>query len=625
MDFSLNRLFQRGKSETASAAAVAPRPPIEKPASERFGKTVLPKSARVLEPETAPVAASFPQSISLGENRVAREAKPRAAVNGRTIALPLSDLLAQIPADLLEKTEVDPEQRLLCPAAELERGMAKGRPVILLRSIFQQAPSIFAKEISATDDREIALPFQTVLEQFAQLHVRHDQETEEVVPQVETPFLKATLEDSEKFGAPSPIPRPAAAESLTPLPPNAEPAVAVAETTPKPAPRAPIRLAVPETSTAPPAKAATPSPLPRAELPKISLHGAGALTPERVPASSESPVPTPLPAPLAPPAPARIPFKVTPPASDLCPPPALPLRPAEPMRVPLRFSEEGPRLRLSLRNILRGIPPFQLAGPIEDVPEDAQIEAPFSIVAPQLSLGRVAISPAQFQAAMPEQYRSLYKLDEGGLPVSLPLAEILENLPNESLRVRPDQEAAEVPQVFETAFSQKAAEDAARLKTAAGPIGPQATASAVGEAASLPATLRNALQITFETDEPLDAKAVVAHVSRLPGLRACAIICHDGLSLAGNIPAEYEAEGLCAVAPEIVRRIDEQMKGTMLGARSGITVFCAKAPVSFFAHDHLCLVVLHSGGELAPETRARLTTVTEELARIYAAPPNEPR
>ena len=269
---------------------------------------------------------------------------------------------------------------------------------------------------------------------------------------------------------------------------------------------------------------------------------------------------------------------------------------------------------------MRGIPPFQVTGRIEDVPEDAQIEVPISIVVPQLSLGRVAISPAQFQAAMPEQYRSFYKLDEGGLPVSLPLVEILENLPNESLRVRPDQEAADNPHVFETAFSQKAAEDAARLKTAAGPIVQPAAAAPAPSAKAAP---RNALQVAFETDEALDAKAVVAHVSRLPGLSACAIICHDGLSLAGNIPAEYEAEGLCAVAPEIVRRIDEQMKGTKLGARSGVTVFCAKARVSFFAHDHLCLVVLHSDGELTSEIRERLTTVTEELARIYADSPND--
>jgi hypothetical protein len=76
------------------------------------------------------------------------------------------------------------------------------------------------------------------------------------------------------------------------------------------------------------------------------------------------------------------------------------------------------------------------------------------------------------------------------------------------------------------------------------------------------------------------------------------------------------------MAPEIVKRINEQMLGANLGTLQGITLFCEKAPVSFFAHGQICLAALHSTGEIAPATRARLGEITAELAQIYQEPPN---
>lgn len=360
------------------------------------------------------------------------------------------------------------------------------------------------------------------------------------------------------------------------------------------------------------------------------------------------------------------------------------------------LANSGPRISLPLRNILRDVAPFQLSGPIDAVPDTAQIEIPFSIVQSQLSLGRVAISPAQFLAALPEEYRALFKADPAETPVPLSLEDVLQNLPSESLQLRGDQEEPEVAEAFETPFSQKASEDAARMKVSAGPISkttaattatalkpvaattqpavkrsaaaaespaqlaPASTETATKAAVPLPKkasvesrkaapvepakktsksasapkvkvapatkpatdTKAAALQKVLETDEPLDAKSVVAHVSRLPGVSACAIVFSDGLSLAGNIPEEYEADALCAMAPLILKRIDEQMLGAKLGALSGLTLYCAKMPVSLFASGNICLAAIHSDGEIAAEVRDRLGRTTQELARMYAQQPN---
>ena len=617
------------KWKAGHPAPVVVAPPvarIEKPASERFGKTVRPNVSRGFEtsssfagsaaPATASVSSPLPGSpipapttgpktVSLGPNG--------APAAERTIALQLADIIPQIPDGLLGVAEIDPQQRILLKASEVERGMANGRPTVLLRAVYQQVPEIFNGDVSATDPREVPLPISKVLEQFANLKVRGDQVRDPAAPQVETPFLKVTLEDGERFG--------------TPLPPL-EPTVAEAKPALKIPPLAPIRLSVPKQPNETSAGPSTEAPVRSEQLParppialKIPPNGTGASAIERVPASGGPPVLTSSPAPSAAPAPPKISLKRATPDTSVVGQ-ALPLAFSEtPEKTePAAFSNAGARIRLPLRAVLRGIPPFQLDGAIDEVPAAAQIELPFSIVEPQLSLGRVAISPAQFHTAMPEEYRHFFKLDEGGMPVSLPLPEVLQNLPNESLQLRGDQVETQIAESFETPFSQKAAEDAARLKVPAGPIAKAAPPALASESETRAPSERSALQAALETDEPLDAKSVVAHASRLPGVSACAIVLSDGLSLAGNIPADYEADALCAIAPSIVRRINDQMIGAHFGSLQGITLFCAKTPVSFFAHGNICLAALHSAGGIAAEIRARLNSTAQELARMYAQP-----
>ena len=221
------------------------------------------------------------------------------------------------------------------------------------------------------------------------------------------------------------------------------------------------------------------------------------------------------------------------------------------------------------------------------------------------------------------------------MPVSLPLPEVLRNLPNETLQLRDDQEQVEIAEIFETPFSQKAAEDAARLQVSAAPIGKGAVdagapvvsggadpAQAAIPTAELPKE-KEQISVPLETaapkpevlaaaagsprstpraitGEPADAKSIVARASELPGVSACAAVFSDGLCLAGNIPGEYQADALCAMAPEITKRIGEQISGANFGNVQAITVFCAKAPVSFFSYDNICLAALHSAERNRP-------------------------
>jgi predicted regulator of Ras-like GTPase activity (Roadblock/LC7/MglB family) len=131
---------------------------------------------------------------------------------------------------------------------------------------------------------------------------------------------------------------------------------------------------------------------------------------------------------------------------------------------------------------------------------------------------------------------------------------------------------------------------------------------------------RSPLQVALDTDEKLDAKGAVAHLNKLAGVQACALMFGDGLSLAGSLPPEYGADGLCAMAPSLMQRIENHMVETNLGPLRGMTLSCAKGAVTFFMHENLCLAALHASGELTSEVREKLARVVHELSRKYSHP-----
>ena len=280
-----------------------------------------------------------------------------------------------------------------------------------------------------------------------------------------------------------------------------------------------------------------------------------------------------------------------------------------------RRAKIGVKITLTLKPILQGLPPSQLSGDPGSVPAEAQIELPFSLIEPQLAAGRIAVTPAVFAAGLPTEYRSLFKAGEAA-DVMLPLHEVLKNLPTASLRMREDQEEQEAGANFATPFSAKAEEDAKRFNVAgtavAKPIVTPLAAAEEAQAAAAPGSEpfdlppRNPLQVALETDEMLDDKGVVAHVNKLAGVKGCALMFGDGLSLAGSLPAEFETDGLCAMAPSLMQRIEKHMVETKLGALRGMTLSCVKGAVTFFMHENLCLAALHASGDLASEVQEKL-------------------
>jgi predicted regulator of Ras-like GTPase activity (Roadblock/LC7/MglB family) len=720
-----NKAKARLKSATTNDTAQVPRSaPAEKASSERLSKTVLPNTIRTLERPDASraAAASAPvmkQSASATATRPAAP-KSRQSVRSsglglearveRTISLGLADIIEQIPGGYLKpREELDLSQAIQLSAAEIEKGMAEGHPSIPLTSLYEQAPEIFLNRLSPTESACVALPYEKVLNQFKSLLVRHDQLTDELVPQIDTPFLKVTLEDTDRFGTTM---EPVKSSALPPVRVELASAETIAAATPEPVasqkikprslpllhPAVSLHEAIPKKPEAPPATVPAPAQAKKIS-PDLPPKGTGVPASERVPASSGPPVPTnpPQQSPKA----APIPFvKVSAPSDDLRekfhgPPPS---GSARNVAQPLSSAKgDDPKIPLALNRILEGVPAFQLNGSPSVVPENIRVQVPFSLIQPQLASGRVVVSPTVLQRAMPEMYRNLLNIDPGESAISLPLEEILKNLPVSALQRRSDQEETTVTEKFETMFSIKAEEDAKRLNASTedrgGPSNksveqpeiqeptakngdehPGATSvvarfdatpgikqTAVETAVAEPTRLaiatkpdeqarrsqpvpegrqvsaELAIQPKIQTkielagenlpaqaaagEEKLDAKCVIRRAGALPGVAACVIaFADDGLSLAGGLPAEIAADGLCAMAPSLLQRIASYMRDTKLGSFTSMTLHGEKSAVTFFMHGNICLTALHVGGELSPETRATLGTMTWALSRTYSKP-----
>jgi predicted regulator of Ras-like GTPase activity (Roadblock/LC7/MglB family) len=675
--------FGSTSTEEAPAEPVIPVRAPKKPASERLSKTVLPHTTTRMSAPSDPfrnsgpavAGRSFGSPMQLGPERITsapKKAQPTSPLPPalakalepkleRTISLQIADLIDRVPAGYIKPVEIlDSAMRVSLKASEIEKGMPEKNPTVALPSLYQQVPEIFLKGVRPDDETRVALPYEKVLDQFQSAHVRDDQVRDPAVPQVDTPILKATIQDSEKFGTKI---EPIEAASLPSVPVKHATAESIAAAEPDAIVQSKAKLTI---SNRPAVSLYAPDIRPKSEPPQspsrtggpsqtgsipfdLSPNGTGGSASERVPASSGPPVPTPLPftpelakiafgssaekpvekpkapeakKPEAKPAPAKPALKLAETTETSSKPKAESKSKPEPKQksetkqkpasTPAPASEETP-IKLSLKAVFKNLPAFQLNSEISAIAEEAQLALPLSLVEPQLAGGRVVVAADIFRDALPENYREMFQADDIGTPVTLPLEEVLKSLPATILKLRDDQEQTAVDKDFETPFSIKAKEDAERLKPAAAPVEKPADKTAEK-------TDDKKIETAPAAEKKLEPKEVVAEVRALSGVKACAITFSDGLSLAGELPAEKAADGLCAVAPSILERVSQHLRATKLGPLVTATFYTSDSAVSFFARGNLCLTALHGSSSLAPETRTRIAELVEKLSNNYTHP-----
>ena len=270
-----------------------------------------------------------------------------------------------------------------------------------------------------------------------------------------------------------------------------------------------------------------------------------------------------------------------------------------------------------------GLPPFQLRRRIGDVPETRQSNCRFRSIEPQLVDRPNHLHPAAISRRhSPRNIAALFKIErKRTADVLLPLAGSLEEFADELLAHARRPGGIGSRSKFDTPFSAKGRGGRRRMNVSTGPIAKPADCDAACGAgvsgrenanrSSRPrlktSTLRKmpipidrpartALQVALDTDEKLDAKAVVAHASTLAGRER---LRHRFLRRA-QPGGEYSARIRGRRALRAWRRRSMQADRRIRWWRptsdrsTGMTLYCAKTPVSFFAHGNICLAALHS-------------------------------
>jgi len=210
-----DELLEKVKARFMPAARSSAPPPLPVPVnkleSDKLSKTVVPNAVQTIAPDatsSAPPPGNRSRMVTMGATvkrpldlppAVALALEPRVE---RALSLTLADIVDRVPEGYLKPREsFDTTRRVLLKAAEVEKGMAVGKPAVTVAALYQQVPEIFMHSVPASDTAVVHLPFDKVMEELSNLRVRHDQTEEQIVAQYQTPFLQVTVEESERFGS----------------------------------------------------------------------------------------------------------------------------------------------------------------------------------------------------------------------------------------------------------------------------------------------------------------------------------------------------------------------------------------------------------------------------------------
>ncbi|MFQ3578480.1 MAG: roadblock/LC7 domain-containing protein, partial [Verrucomicrobiia bacterium] len=113
-------------------------------------------------------------------------------------------------------------------------------------------------------------------------------------------------------------------------------------------------------------------------------------------------------------------------------------------------------------------------------------------------------------------------------------------------------------------------------------------------------------------------KAIVKHISRLPGISSCLLMFTDGLPIAGNLPEGFDNEAFSALVPRFFAKVDQATSDLRLGSVESLTLHTSLAPVSFFVSGGVGMALIHNRSRFLPGVREKLVAIIRAVSRIYS-------
>ena len=512
-------------------------------------------------PVSRPVAASAPAAPVA----TATAAAPppflvaSASPNENEIAIPLAPIIASLPLELRGKiVAVPPGLTINLPIDTVTAQLAFGAVKISFGELRQLAPAAFVNSGGEHDNKMIGLPLGEILSRLnPALLARRTGPKVEVAADVNGPFGgrgAGVAFTTQPLKAPAPMPVPAPTAEPAPLrmtPPMV--AAATIPFTPPPVPRA--------VTPAPPAQPVAPAPV--------------------FPVISAAPVPASAPA-----APRREPAQPTIFASlwDLAEhwPEELKNEISNSalanVSVPLAGSlvEAGlkrGRVTMAWKQLRTLAKPSSPASPNDNV----ELDLPLKVIAPMFFAAQKNLLGARVKAAVSAEIPNLFF----GFPQAVPEPPVSAPAPAEKKSA-------------DTNFYVWG-DNGEAPKSADNPFAPP----------PMPQT-----DFTHRFASPKD---VVTRAVALPGVVGAVVTLPDGLRVAGEVPAEFNADTLAAFIPQIFERMNQSAKELRMGALNNVGFTVGNVPWRIFRVNAVYFAAFGRAGEALPA--AQLAAFAGELDR----------
>lgn len=365
-----------------------------------------------------------------------------------------------------------------------------------------------------------------------------------------------------------------------------------------------------------PLKSATP-PVPRTERPEISAEAPAPVAPIAFtpPPSLQRPV-----APLPPAQPVR-------PMSPVVPPPAAPkpVISAAPVPAP---APAAPRPEPAQPTIFAALWDLAEIWP-EELKEEisrtalANVSVPLTgnLVAAGLKRGRITMSWKQLRTlAKPSSPASPNDNVELDLPLKVIAPLFFAAQKNQGMARKAVKVSEEIPNLF-FGFPQAAPAAPEAPVAAPKPVEKKTSDSNFyvwGDAGEAPKTDTNVFapppvpQTDF-THRQAPPKDVVARALQLPGVVGAVVTLPDGLRVASETPAEFNADTLAAFIPQIFERMNQSAKELRMGILNNVSFTVGNVPWRIFRVNSVYFAAFGRAGEALPA--AQLVSLAGELDR----------
>jgi predicted regulator of Ras-like GTPase activity (Roadblock/LC7/MglB family) len=587
---------------------------------------------------TAPLApatpATPPATPPAGRLNFVRASVPPTA---NEIAVPLAPIVASLPMDLRGKimTVPPPGLTINLPVETVTTQLAFGAVKISFGELRELAPGIFTNSGGEHDNKLINLPLGEILPRLnPTLLARREAPKVEVAADINGPFggrADGIVFTTQPLKAPSTTTPPLPVRPATPAPTTvrvnqpvapAKP-VAPAAFTPPPT----FQRSVPAKPVSPAAPAPTPArvnlpvnpPAPVAPIaftPPPGLQRTVTPTPPTPPVRPMTPAPVVQPFAFAP-APAPAPVKPTP--APAPPAPVMPVATApEPTTIfatlwdlaeywPEELKDEISRYSLAnisvplsgdaveaglkrgrvtmswreLRSLAR---PSSPASPNDQL----ELDLPLKVIAPLFLAAQKSLSTAKRKAMVSEEIPNLFF----GFPQSAPEPTVVSTPP-------PVVPAPVAPKPVEKKTSDS------NFFTWNDTSDTPKTEEAIYSPPPVPQT-----DFSHRFAPPKD---VVARAAALPGVAGAVITLPDGLRVASEVPAEFNADTLAAFIPQIFERMNQSARELRMGALNNVSFTVGNVPWRIIRVNAVYLAAFGRAGESLPA--AALTALAGELDR----------